>query len=252
MFFPKIRRHAKWMFLFLALAFGLGFIGFGVGAGGIGLGNALQGSGDSGIPSISSAEKRVSENPNDVEAFRDLATAHQAEDNTDDAIEALENVVRLRPKDVDALGTLAALYLAKVDEAQIEANNANFRAAFIVPGATVAGTVVIDGKPLDPDPISNAVNQRLSEAVNTALGEAQTASSRAIDAYRRITVATPKDAQAQLTLAQASAEAGDTATAIKAYETFIDLRPDDPLVPDVKRILKDLEKSQSTTVSPSG
>ena len=30
MFFPRLRRHAKWMFLFLALAFGLGFVGFGV------------------------------------------------------------------------------------------------------------------------------------------------------------------------------------------------------------------------------
>jgi hypothetical protein len=31
MFFPRLRRHAKWMFLFLALVFALGFVGFGVG-----------------------------------------------------------------------------------------------------------------------------------------------------------------------------------------------------------------------------
>ena len=34
MFFPRLRRHAKWMFVFLAVALGGGFVIFGVGAGG--------------------------------------------------------------------------------------------------------------------------------------------------------------------------------------------------------------------------
>ena len=42
MFFPRLRRHAKWLFVFLALAFGLGFVGFGVGAGGVGVGDLFQ------------------------------------------------------------------------------------------------------------------------------------------------------------------------------------------------------------------
>jgi cytochrome c-type biogenesis protein CcmH/NrfG len=253
MFFPKLRRQAKWMFLFLALVFAVGFVGFGVGAGGIGLGNVVQGSGDSGVPSVGSAEKRVSENPRDPEAFRDLATAHQAEGNTDEAIEALENLARMRPKDVSALRDLAGLYLAKSSEAQQEANNANFRAAYIVPGATIAGLTIIDGKPLDPDPISSAVNGRLSEAVNVAFQEAQTASSSAVDAYRRVTVAVPKDVNARLDLAQAAVEAGDGATAISAYEAFLRLDPENPLARDVRRQLNELKKAQATPpISPSG
>ena len=108
MFFPRLRRHAKWVFLFLALAFGLGFVGFGVGAGGVGFGDILKGSGGgSGIPSISDAQKRVDENPKDPKAFRDLATAYQAQSKTSDAIEALESYVGLRPKDTAALRELA-------------------------------------------------------------------------------------------------------------------------------------------------
>ena len=38
MFFPRLRRHAKWMFVFLAVALGGGFVLFGVGAGGTGVG----------------------------------------------------------------------------------------------------------------------------------------------------------------------------------------------------------------------
>ena len=32
MFFVRLRRHAKWMFVFLALVFGLGFVIFGIGS----------------------------------------------------------------------------------------------------------------------------------------------------------------------------------------------------------------------------
>jgi tetratricopeptide (TPR) repeat protein len=253
MFFPKLRRHAKWMFLFLALVFGLGFVGFGVGAGGIGVGNIFQGSGDSGIPSISAAEKRVLENPRDAAAFRELATAHQAEGNTDDAIEALESFVELRPKNVDGLRELAALYLAKASEAQQEAQIANTRAAFTVPGVTVAGTIVLDGRPLDPDPISSAVNESFSAEVNAALAEAQSASAKAVEMYRKIAAASPGDPNVQLELAQAAQSAGDTATVIAAYEKFLKIAPDDPTAPEIKRILKELKKAQATpAVSASG
>ena len=79
MFFPRLRRHAKWMFLLLALAFGLGFVGFGVGAGGVGVGDIFRGAGTgSGIPSVSEAEKRVSENPKDPQAFRDAKAVQLA------------------------------------------------------------------------------------------------------------------------------------------------------------------------------
>jgi hypothetical protein len=100
MFFPRLRRHAKWVFLFLALAFGLGFIGFGVGAGGVGFGDVLRDAGGgSGIPSVSKAQERVNENPKDAKAWRDLATALQASSKTDEAVEALEGYVALKPKD---------------------------------------------------------------------------------------------------------------------------------------------------------
>jgi len=250
MFFPRLRRQAKWMFLFLALVFALGFVGFGVGAGGIGLGNVFQGAGDSGIPSISAAEKRISENPDDAAAFRDLATAHQAAGDTDEAIAALENFVRIRPRNLDGLRELAALYLAKTSEAQREASEANLRASYAVPGAYVE-PITLAGQPLEPDVISSVVGERLARAVNAALGEAQAASSKAVDMYRRIAAVQPRDPNTQLELAQAAQNAGDSATAISAYERFLKIAPDDPTAPDVERILIQLRQAQSAA-APSG
>jgi len=248
MFFPRLRRHAKWMFLFLALAFGLGFVGFGVGAGGIGVGDIFRGTaGGSGVPSISEAEKRISENPRDAQAFRDLATAHQAEANTDEAIEALKGFVALRPKNADALRELAGLYLAQAGEAQQRAQVAQVRAAYLAPGASIAGIVQLGGRPLDADPVSSAVSARLSEDISVALVDAQEASAKAVDMYRRITVALPNDPSVQLELAQAAEAAGDAATAISAYEAFLKLAPDDPTAVEVRRILKQLRALSGTT-----
>jgi tetratricopeptide (TPR) repeat protein len=245
MFFPRLRRQAKWVFLFLALVFAVGFVGFGVGAGGIGLGNVLEGVAQDGVPSVSEAEKNVSENPRDPAAFRELATAYQTEGDTAGAIEALENLVRLRPRNVDALRELATLYLTQSDEAQQRANDANIRAAYIAPGASVAGTIFLDGKPLDPDRISAAVNEELSLGVNEALGEAQQASSQAVATYKKIAAAQPREPAVQLELADAAQRAGDTTTAIAAYKAFLRLAPDDPTAPAVKRALKQLQGSQS-------
>jgi tetratricopeptide (TPR) repeat protein len=248
MFFPRLRRHAKWMFLFLAVAFGLGFVGFGVGAGGIGIGDVFRGTaGNAGVPSISEAEKRVSENPRDAQAFRDLATAHQAEGNTANAIEALESFVALRPRNTDALRELAGLYLAQSTEARQRAQEANLRAAYLAPGASIAGVIQLGGRPLDADPISTALSSQLSEDISVALSEAQQASAKAVDMYRRMTLATPNDPNVQLELAQAAQDAGDVATAISAYEAFLKLAPDDPTAVEVKRIVKQLRAQAGAT-----
>lgn len=247
MFFPKLRRNAKWMFLFLALVFGLGFVGFGVGAGGVGIGDVFRGSAGSGVPSIDNAEKRVSENPRDAAAFRDLATAHQAEGNTDDAIEALESFVVLKPKNAAALVDLASLYLVKAEEAQQRAQLANVRAAFLAPGASVASITQLGGSPLEPDPISSAVSNQLSVVVQAELGTAQQAAAQAVDAYKRRAATEPRNALYQLELAQTAESTNDVITAVGAYEKFLDLEPDDPNAVDVKRRLKQLRAATSGT-----
>ncbi len=247
MFFPKLRRNAKWMFLFLALVFGLGFVGFGVGAGGVGIGDVFRGSSGSGVPSIDDAQSRVSENPRDAAAFRDLATAHQAEGNTDDAIEALESFVSLKPKNAAALVDLASLYLVKAEEAQRRAQVANARAAYLAPGASIASITQLGGSPLEPDPISSAVDTQLSGIVQAELGAAQQAASQAVDAYRRRAATEPRNALYQLELAQTAESANDVTTAVAAYEKFLELEPEDPNAVDVERRLKQLRAQSGTT-----
>ncbi|HLE98500.1 MAG TPA: tetratricopeptide repeat protein [Gaiellaceae bacterium] len=247
MFFPRLRRQAKWVFLFLALAFGLGFVGFGVGAGGVGVGDIFRGmGGDSGVPSVSDAEKRVAEDPRDPQALQDLATAHQAEGNTDEAIDALERYAEIRPKDAAALRELAGLYLSRASEAQQRAQEAQLRLAYLAPDTGLVGYLTFDGRPLTSDPITNAVTTEMEGAIATAYADVREASAKGVDTYKRIAAASPNDPSVQIELAQAAQSAGDAATAIGAYERFLELAPDDPSAPEVKRLLKQLRSLSAT------
>ncbi|HSI98381.1 MAG TPA: tetratricopeptide repeat protein [Gaiellaceae bacterium] len=247
MFFPRLRQQAKWVFLFLALAFGLGFVGFGVGAGGVGIGDVFRTGGGSGVPSVSSAQKRVSENPRDVEALRDLVNAQQAAGNTRGAIEALETIAEIQPNDADVLRELAGLYLAQASEAAQRGELAQYRNAYLAPAAGFTGIVDLGGRPLDVDPISNAVSSRLERQMTAAYSEAQQAASKSVEMYRRIAELSPNDPSTQLELAQAAQQAGDITTAISAYEAFLRLAPDDPTAVEVERILKQLRAQSGTT-----
>jgi tetratricopeptide (TPR) repeat protein len=223
--------------------FALGFVGFGVGAGGIGFGDVIRdAAGGGGQPSVSDAEQRVLDNPKDAKAFRDLATAHQAAGNTDEAIEALQNFTQLRPKDTGALRELAALYLQKASAAQERAQIYQARSDYYAPGGIRGTLFQIGSTPLEPDPITNAVSTSFQQQISEAAAEIQTASAQAVEQYRRIAEAQPKDPSVQLELAQAAQSANDLATTIAAYKKFLELAPNDPTAPEVRRILKQLQQ----------
>jgi len=247
MFFPRLRRHAKWMFLFLALVFALGFVGFGVGAGGIGFGDVIRdAAGGGGQPSVSDAEKRIRDNPKDAKAFKDLSTAQQAAGNADEAISALQSYTALRPKDTNALRELAALYLQKASTAQERAQILQARADYFAPGSIRDSLFQLGSTPLQPDPITSAVSTDYSQQISAAASEIQSSAALALDQYRKIAVAQPKDPSVQLELAQAAQSANDIPTTITAYETFLKLAPDDPTAPEVRRILKQLRQYGSS------
>ena len=247
MFFPRLRRHAKWMFVFLAVALGGGFVLFGVGAGGTGVGDILRGGGaSSGVPSISSAQKKTEKNPKDVQAWTELSTALQTDGQTDEAIDAQKQVVVLAPKDTDALRELAASISRRRARSSSEAQLAQLRVAYQGAGQGFPGSLVSPtGQSLVDDRISVVINSQSSAAIQKLAGEAQAASAEAVGAYKKIAALQPNDPNIQLELAQAAQQAGDAATAIAAYTAFLKLAPDDPNASIVKQQLKQLKQTSA-------
>jgi cytochrome c-type biogenesis protein CcmH/NrfG len=249
MFFMKLRRSTKPVFLFLAFVFALSFVFLGVGSGSTGLGDLLNGNlpffghGSSGT-SIGKAESRVKKHPNDPAAYRDLARAYEAKSKTDQAITALDGYLRLRPKDTDALGELAGLYLSQAEKARNQAIAA--QAALSASGFnTIAPTSGRLSSAIGQDPITAASSGQANTAFTSAYQKMQGAYTAAVGAYKRVAAASPRDPSVQLQLAQTAENAGDTTTAVAAYKKFLRLAPDDPNAPTIKQHLKQIEPKKT-------
>jgi tetratricopeptide (TPR) repeat protein len=229
MFFPKLRRQAKWVFVFLALTFGVGFVAFGVGSGGTGIGDIFQGGGQSSSsgPSVKDARKKIEKG--DPAGYKELADAYTADNEPDQAISALEQYVRLRPRDFDAIQTLAGDYEGKASklrdqgtaiQAELQATTSG--GLFDIPTQTQLGKAIGMGR-VDRE-VTALANSKLSEAY----GGFQSAMSRAAQLYQVIATAQPDDALLQLTLADAAFQARMSPLAVQAYQRFLKLAPDDP------------------------
>ena len=251
MFFTRLRRHAKWMFVFLALVFGLGFVIFGIGSDqGTGIGDILrdQGGATSSGLSVGEARDRLEENPRDAEARRALATALQEDGQIAEATTVLEEYVQQRPKDAEALKDLAGLHLSRANTLAREAQEVQLRASYLTFGSTFSSPLVGEnGQPVGGDPIEEAVSSKTSQEVNEAYGRAQSSYQKAEQTYERLVVLTPRDPNVQFELAQAAQQAGDTATAIASYERFLELAPDDPNAEIVREQVKQLKATQPDT-----
>ncbi len=240
MFFPRLRRHAKWMFVFLALVFGLGFVGFGVGAGGIGIGNIFDNQGGTTGISVSDAREETEKEPKNPEAWQELSTALQADGETDEAIAALRRAVALAPKDVGLMRELSGLYISLGGTKGREAQDLQAAAA-LLGGSGIPGALTANGVPVVTDAVAEAVGGGSNTEVTAATVAAQEAFSEAVKIYGRVAKLQPTDPNVQLELAQTAQQVGDTTTAIAAYERFIELAPDDPSASIVKEQLKALK-----------
>jgi tetratricopeptide (TPR) repeat protein len=248
MFFPKLRKRAKWVFLMLAVLFALSVVFFGVGTGipGANPWDAIQGLFEerraSGGPSVDAAQERVAENPKDAKARLDLANALQAEGRTPDAIAQLEVYTEMKPRDTNALQQLAALYDAQATEAQnsaieaqLEAQRHVFPETFAPPEQSRIREETGGGA------IAETVTAQAGQRASAAYQEMQAAYSKEADAYRKLTRLVPDDPLLHLQLGQASQFAGDTKGAVAAYKQYLVLAPDDPNAPLVRQELRRLQ-----------
>ncbi len=221
MFFPRLRRHTKWMFVLLALVFGLGFVLFGIGASGTGLGDLLRDNGATGGngPSVEDARKRTEENPKDAQAFRDLATALVTDGKPDESIVPLERYTQLNKDDTDALRELAGLYLARANRYQLEAQQAQLAASALTSGSTFTQPLDLgNGASLGTDPVTQAVQDESNRVVQAAITKSSGASAQALATYRRLETALPTDPSVQIELGPAALNSGPNDVALAAFK----------------------------------
>jgi tetratricopeptide (TPR) repeat protein len=227
MFFPKLRRQAKWVFVLLALSFAIGFVVFGVGSGGgIGLGDILQGGGGgSSGPSVSDAQKKIQKG--DLAAYKELADAYRQDGNLDQAVAAGAQYLKVRPKDYEYMRTVAGDYQGQAarqrDQAtaiQDQLTSSTGGTTFAPPGNTLLGRALQPGK-IDTE-LTTSANQKLTGLYSGM----QTSFSRATQLYQQLAAHTPNDVLLQLLLANSAYQSRNNPVALKAYHRIIKLSPD--------------------------
>ena len=249
LFFIRLRNRAKWVFVFLAITFTLSFVLFGVGTGFGGLQDILlQNEGVAGGPSESDARDRIAANPKDAQAYRDLATALQNQQESEASIAPLAKYVELEPSDIDSQRELAALYLQQADQYRTQAQLAQLALQTEVPGAVFQPSPESQiGNALSSDPITDALSSRHNEALNAAFTKMTDALTSAVAAYKVVAAAQPNDSAIQFELAQTAETANDLPTAIAAYKRFLKLAPDDQSAPAVAERITLLEERVAPT-----
>ena len=137
LFFNRLRNHAKPVFVFLVIVFAFSFVLFGVGSGSGGVSDVFGNffNRTSAAPRlVSSLQKKAAEHPKDPKAWRELATALEQKDKTDEAIVALTRYTVLKPKDDGALQEARRVYLRRADDFAQQYVAAQSKAQTAAPG----------------------------------------------------------------------------------------------------------------------
>jgi Tfp pilus assembly protein PilF len=247
MFFPRLRRQAKWVFVFLALVFAVGFVAFGVGSGSSGIsdilrGNFFGGGGTSTSSLVKQKQKAIARNPNDISAYLDLAGLYQQDQDETKALATLSKAEQVAPKNFDVLNRIAGIYSGQAELERQAAQNAQivyFGSTVSPPGLDPSSTL---GQAISSDPYSDVLKTRANEAYSKMVS----AFTKAETAYKKLVTAaagTSQEANAQLQLAGAAQISGDTTAAVNAYTRFLKIAPDSPNALAVRQTLEQLKAS---------
>jgi tetratricopeptide (TPR) repeat protein len=251
LFFVKLRRGQRWLYLLLALIFALGFVGLGVGSGnggGLqGLYNSILGGG--GGSSISKAQDEIKSNP--AKGYRDLATAYETNGNPQQAMTALQSLLAIKKTDAATWAELAGLeltsggnYATQYQQAQQAAQAADPSAPFL-PGGTL-------GSAVGQNPAYSGASQAAASRTSTLYQQAIGAYDKAVSDYQNATKYAPRNTAYLQELATAAQSAGNNKVAGHALLRYLKVYPNAPQAKQIRKQAESLLKGSTPPVSSGG
>ena len=263
----RMRKNGKWVFLALAVVFGITFVFAGVGTSGPSLVDLIGQNNDSSptttaadSSAVQKAEAATKASPEDPQVWIDLAQAEVAAGQLDKVPAAAKQAATLAPKDATVQAAIADVYLAQAAAALQKAQTmyAEAQGGGTVNGRSAVPQQVIPGQSSGATPfqtaqesIASAKFSDVSAKVSPLQTEASDAYKAAVEAQTIVTELNADDPAAWFRLGQIATAANDTTGAIAAYERFIKLAPDDPLTSKVKDEIKRLQESLASSTIPT-
>ncbi len=248
LFFVRMRRSAKPVYVILAVLFAITFAFLGVGSGPNGPRPALPGpehlpprrqrGGEGG--------EGDHEEPEDPKGYRDLATAYESKGENASAISALQQYTAIKKKDAAAWNELAGLqvtqaqtYLTQYQAASQDKDLAAPSASFLPSGKL--------GKALGTNTVEQVQANGVNGVVTNLQQQTQLAFNGAVTSYNEVTKLQPTNANAWIELAQTAQQSGDYTTALRGYKQYLKLNPDSSSKAQIQQLIKQL----SPAVAPA-
>ena len=217
--------------------------------------------GSGGGPTVNSVQKKVTKDPSNPALRLQLAQLLAKDNRYDESIAQYDKYLSMKPRNQTALQELANVYAGKVQALQTEVQSPP------TPPLWALSYV----KPISSNTLlGTALDAMLPTALNiTALQQGESAQlqknlndeiKKHVGVYQRIAALTPGDSSVFLAAADAAGKDGDTALQISLYKKFLTKFPGDPLTPDIKRQITNLQKqlasgqtqTSASTPTPTG
>jgi len=253
LFFSRLRRHAKVIYVLLAMVFVFSFVLLGVGSGSNGISDALQSffgqnSGTSLSSQIKDKQQAVNRQPKNVNLYLDLAGLYQSDNQEANALATLRKARQVAPRNIDVLSRIASIYGGQAGREGDNYRNvlATYSENVTTPPGLQTSSQI--GQALTSDPYSQALQTQLNDAYTKVI----TAYQKVAGVYKQaaqISKGTSNEPNALLQWASAAQSANDVGTAITAYQRFLKVAPDNPNAAAVKQTLTQL---QASAVQPQG
>lgn len=242
LFFMRLRRQAKWVYVLLAVLFAVTFAFLGVGSGSSGLDQLFSNlnifGGHKG-PSVSKAQKEIADHPNSPKGYRELATALEAKGDTNGAISALQQYTTIKRKDAKAWTELAGLQATQAQQYLTDYQNAYQALQLAAPSEPFLPTGKL-ATAFGVNPIESAAKNQVQTVVNDLQQRVQLAYNNTVSSWEQLAKLQPKNTDAWFQLGSAAQTAGDTQTAIKAYKRYLALNPSSSSAAQIKQLIKSL------------
>jgi tetratricopeptide (TPR) repeat protein len=241
LFFMKLRKRAKFVYVILAVLFAITFAFLGVGSGSGGLDQLFQGLNifHRGGNPVSKAQKHIKDHPKDPNGFRELATAYESKGDNGNAISALQQYTSMKPKDVKSLSELAGLQMNQATDYVQQYQAAYQNRQLLTPSQSFLPTGKL-GTALGTNQVEHVEGQRADAAVQDLQQRTQLAYNGAVSSYEAVTKLTPNDSNAWFSLAQAAQQAGNYTTAVSAYKRYLKLNPESTSRSQIEALIKQL------------
>ena len=229
LFFSRLRRRQKWVFVALAVVFAVSFVAFGVGSGnGSGLEQMYNSLFNTGNDPVGKAQADIKAGK--VSAYKDLANAYISKNDNLDAINALESYLRIKKTDSTAWAQLGGLKKQQADHYAQEYQQVQQSVSLQSPGSIFQPTFGQHPISLGTNPIDDFYNRQNSALLTPLAQNARTGYTDSLAAFRQSAkYASPTDLpNAELAVYSASQLAGQGPVGLAALKRYVELVPDSP------------------------